>query len=68
MKEYKVETKQEAIALALELNDDKTMQQRMIDMMDMMPAYTMTKEGSFRTLVLVGANGPKGSILFSEVA
>jgi len=68
MKEYKVETKQEAIALALELNDDKLMQQRMIDMMDMMPSYMMTSEGSFRTLTLVGANAPKGSILFSETA
>lgn len=68
MKEYKVETKQEAIALALELNDDKTMQQTMIDMMDMMPEYVLKNKTNFRSLTLVGANGPKGLILFPEVA
>ena len=68
MKEYKVETEAEAIALALELNDDKSMQQRIIDMMDMMPSYYMTNEANFRSLTLVGANGPKGVILYPETA
>ena len=68
MKEYKVETEAEAIALAMDLTEDKAVQQRAIDMMDMMPSYMMTEKGSFRTLLLVGANGPIGNILISETA
>jgi hypothetical protein len=68
MKEYKVETKQEAIALALELTEDKAVQQSAIEMLDFMPTFIMTEEGSYNTLMLVGAYGPIGHILFSEVA
>ena len=68
MKEYKVDTKQEAIVLALELTEDKAVQQSAIEMLDFMPTFIMTEEGSYNTLMLVGANGPIGNILFSEVA